>query len=358
MRASTFLVALMVGLAGISHGETLREVLQQKQIPLNAFSEPELATPVAAGRTAELGDAVALVYPTLGKADALAPPFHIVRYERATEKLIRRLIYSTQRASDPQAEISDLCFAPVLGLSAQDDNLLFTTRIDSSAGCTVVLNPELWVTQTVMGWPMAKLGASRVLVQENMVHAAAIHSARLEILDLITGGLKEVYPPERDPLRWKFLRELRQHAPAGLSCAACDPQPATPESAKPGPANPKTSGSGYRPFNPRRFNDDVPGPVATNPAGSVFAFVATFDASGFGEPAESAVGKRYVLYVYRRQLDLWNFCQQEISDLELPAVKNQLQSDLEGVAQRCHAERPVKVAPRESPFAKYEKSRE
>ena len=330
MKASRFLIAVVL-LAGVSHSETFREVLQQKKIPLNAFSEPELAATVASGLTADMGNTVALVYPTRSEADTPGPPLHVVVYDRSAEKLTRRLIFSSQRASDPQAEISDVCFGPVLGLSEQDGNLLFTTRIDPSAGCTVVLNPELWVSQTVMGWPMAKLGASRALVEEDMVHAAAIHSGRLEILDLLTGKLQEVYPPEPDPLRLKFSRELRQHATADSPCVSC---------------------------NPKLFNDDVSGPVSSNVTGSAFAFVATFDAKGFGEKAEQEVGKRSVLYVYRRQLDGWYFCEQEVSDLELQAVKSAVKGDLEDVAQRCNAVRPVKVAPLESPFAKYEKSKE
>ena len=331
MKAGVSLIALMVLLAGFSHGETFRKVLQHKEIPLDAFSEPELATAVGPGQAADTGETVRLVYPTLSAAGAIEPPMHVVMYDRSAQKLIRRLIYSSKRGSDPQAEITDICFGPVLGLSEQDGNLLFTTQISPSAGCTVVLNPELWVSQIVMGWPMAKLGASRVLVQEDMVHAAAIHSGRLEILDLITGGLREVYPPENDRLRLKFSGELRQHAAADSPCPGCDA---------------------------KVFNDEVPGPVSTNAAGSVIAFIATFDAKEFGEKAEREVGKRYVLYVYRRQLDRWKFCQQEVTDLELRAVKSAVVSDLEGVAQRCNAWRPVRVAPVESSFAKYEKSKE
>ena len=136
MKASTFLIAV-VWLAGVSHSETFRRCCNKRKFLWNVLSEPELATTVASGPTADMGNTVALVYPTRSEADTPGPPLHVVVYDRSAEKLTRRLIFSSKRASDPQAEISDVCFGPVFK-PLQDGNLPFTTRIDPPGGCTVV----------------------------------------------------------------------------------------------------------------------------------------------------------------------------------------------------------------------------
>ncbi len=331
MKRGTLFIALAILLAGSAHAETFREVLNNYGIPLKAFSEPELEANVASGRAAEIGTTIALVYPTAGENAKLGPPFHVVLFDRTSKKLARRLIFSTARDSDPQAEVSGICFGAVMGLSEQGGDVLFTTRINPSAGCTVVLNSELWVSQVVMGWPLAQLDDSRVLMEENMVHSHAIHSARLEMLDLMTGGLTEVYPPVEDALRLKFSADLEKNGSADSSCATCDP---------------------------KYFEEEVPGPVFVNDTGSRFGFISVFDPKHFGAKAEHDIGKRFVMYVYQRQPDGWGFCQQEVADLELKAVMGQIQNDLDGVAHRCTDVHPVKVAEVKSAFAKYEKRKQ
>jgi hypothetical protein len=300
--------------------ETLREVLQQNNIPVTGIAPAALEAQVSSGVAGRSGDSSFLAYPSVAPDETLGPPLHVAAYNRSTQKLVYRAIGAQ--------ETSDECFGSALAISGQGSYLLVETHINPSASCTLVLDAELRVRNALYGWAVAALGVHEIVAEEDEVHFAPVHPLRLEIVDLETGREQEIYPPDGDPLRQQFSRDLGRYLPPKSWCNEHD-----------------------HPCDPGSFDEDLRETVAADAAGTKIAFVATYDASGFGDDAERAIGTRSVLYVYRRTESGWNYCQQQLADGTVESMERRLKSDFDQVVQGCSGGREVKVTPVDSPFA-------
>lgn len=321
MNAQIILMLLMaLAIAAPSRGETLREVLEKNAIPLSSFDLAELDARVSSGAVSSNAGVVMLAYPTQSTGELIGPPMHVVSYERSLQKLVHRAITA--------AETSDECFGSALGISEQGGFILVETHVNPSASCTLVLDAELRVRHTLFAWVVARLGPHGILFEEDEIHFAPAHPMRLEVYALDTGRMQEVYPPDGDPLRAQFSRDLKQHLPPESWCREenhnCD-----------------TS----------FFDEDRNGSVWSDAAGTKFAFVAYYGAAGFGEEADREIGTRSVLYVYRRRAEGWIYCEEELSDEEVHGRQEQLKHNFEEATQHCSRELDVTVKPHDSPFS-------
>jgi len=318
LRALLLLGASLL-LSAPSRAETLREVLQQNNIPATTLAATALDARVSSGAAAQSGDWSYVAYPSVAADETLGPPLHVVAYNRATQKLLYRAVAAQ--------ETSDECFGAVWDIHGQGGFFLVTTHINPSALCTVVLDADLRVRQSLVGWPVAPLGPNQVLLEEDEVHFAPVHPLRLEVAALDSVREKEVYPPDGDPLRAAFSRDLRQHLPPQSWCQEHD-----------------------HPCDPGQFDEGIAGDAASDAAGAQFAFVVTYDATSFGDEADRLVGTRSTLYVYRKTAKGWAYCQQALPAAEAQARQNLLKADFEAATSACTKTSDVTVKPVDSAF--------
>jgi hypothetical protein len=299
--------------------QTLGEVLNANGIPLDSISATALESKVSSGQAQVIGDIVAIAYPTASGDELIGPPLHVAVFNRATKKVVYRAI--------GVSESSDECFGSALKIEEVNGQFLVQTHINPSALCTLVLAGDLHVRHILYGWTEAQLGAQQVLIAEDEIHFAPVHPVRLGVFDLATGKWQEVYPPDGDPLRAAFSMELGQHLPPKSWCMEHD-----------------------RPCDPTSFDEDVNYPVAVDPTGNAFSFVATYSAFAFGEDADREMGSRSVLYTYQRTEQGWSYCQEELADDEVDGRLKELKAGSSEAVRACGAPRPVKVKPVDSPF--------
>ena len=318
LRALLLLGASLL-LSAPSRAETLREVLLQNNIPAAALAPSALDARVSSGAAAQSGDWSYVAYPSVAADETLGPPLHVVGYNRATQKLLYRAVASQ--------ETSDECFGDVWDIHGQGGFVLVTTHINPSALCTVVLDADLRVRQTLFGWPVAPLGTSQVLLEDDEVHFAPVHPLRLQVVALDSAQAKEVYPPDGDALRAAFSRDLSQHLPPESWCQEHD-----------------------HPCDPAQFDEGIAGDAASDAAGAQFAFVVTYDAASFGDDADRLVGARSALYVYRKTAKGWAYCQEPLPGAEAQARQKLLKTNFEAATSGCTKSSDVTVKPADSAF--------
>jgi hypothetical protein len=180
-----------------------------------------------------------------------------------------------------------------MGISERDGVIAIDTHINPSAGCVLILNRDLSFSAGLWGWVLGSING-QLIVQEDMVHFAPTHSARLFVYDPHRKKATHIYPPENDPARQEFSAALRRFLPSDEWCKqanhACDPE---------------------------TFNTDVDH-FAIDQRANEFSFDAVMDAEGFddksGDGAEETIPSRTIHYVCRFRNGEWLLAAEPGSD--------------------------------------------
>jgi len=177
---------------------------------------------------------------------------------------------------------------------------------------------------------VAQTSPQEALLVEDQVHFAPVHPLRLATVDLSSGKTQELYPPDGDPLRAAFSRELKKHLPDEAWCrehnTAC---------------------------NPEVFEEQLAYTPLPGGSGATLALLVTYSSVSFGEAAGRDVGDRTVAYVYRRGPEGWTYCQEELADAEVQPRIAQLLKEFHAATRGCTDQKPVKVAPVDSVFSQF-----
>jgi hypothetical protein len=220
----------------------------------------------------------AIAYYEDNGTDALKPPLHVLRYDKAVQHWYHHDFHEGELKAaftpglQPGARPNMIdCFGSA-SVKAVADMLLVGTHLTPSAECTIILRSDLTVVSAFSGWEVAAIGPV-ILVERSEIHFAATHPLRLATVDLATGIERDIFPPADDLLRKQFGERLakvtdkvwcREHN------ASCDPQEISTEL----------------------------GQVAVNVQAKAVAFEATFESEGFGPKADSEVGGEKYFYVF------------------------------------------------------------
>jgi hypothetical protein len=314
---------LILCLNSAFQGETLNSVLKQNRVPTQSFNQNELNTKVSSGAVTTLGESILIAYPSVDEHGLLTSPLHVVKYEPANGKLIHNRLFAPQ--------VSDECFGSVLSIQEDAGRVFIVSHINPSASCSLILDSHLRLQTTLMGWPLTKLSAGSALYEEDQIHFADVHRARLRLVDFVGHESQRVYPPIGDKERLRFSKDAAKYVtvpPQGCGeHTSCDPN---------------------------RFDEDIVVGPQTNRSGSIFAFVASYDSHAFGEKADAELGVRYILYVYRKGSGHWSYCNREIANDEIDEVRGGLQFIFDQLVTSCSENRKVEVTPEDSAFANFE----
>jgi hypothetical protein len=263
--------ALLVQAPG---AQTLGSILGQHEIdPRGLLTATELQQPFLNGAVSEAGDSIVLAWYHVADG-MLQPPLHVLRYRRARRQLDRAAI-SEGNGLDPR------CVGSVVSVTVRSGLVYVGAHLNPSAGCTLVISPELRLKRALWGWLLGTIGNAYTIVHESQVHFAPLHPARIAVYDVHRNRVTTVYPPKSDRLRQEYARALR----ANLDLDWCR--------------------NHNSPCDPDEFESVVIGEAIVNETAVEFSFEIEFRPTGFGDKAERNVPPRRVLYVFRRRGATW-----------------------------------------------------
>ena len=161
-----------------------------------------------------------LGYYVLSPDGLLSPPFHLLRYRKASYAWSHREIKKATprtKPSDGVAPDYDPCFGSVLSIIRAGRFFYVETHINPSAGCTLVFSPDLKLQDNLYGWVVASFSSGTVVFQESVVHFAPTHPLKLSLYEPQRRTTTQTYPRRHDQLRAAYVQRL-QKIPANQRC--------------------------------------------------------------------------------------------------------------------------------------------
>ena len=265
------------------HAETLDEALRPHHISANHLAGIDLNQKITGWAASAGEDPFLIAYYTDDGSGMLREPLHVMRYDR-TARDLRRAGLRIGALSHKGAPMD--CRGSTVAIDEVHGHVYVDTQLTPSAGCVLVLSPQLSLKTALYGWLLGVMGPDYAILHENEVHFAAVHPMRITIYDLKRNRQTEVYPPANDRLRQQFSAALKQHLADKNWCQEHN-----------------------TPCDPGDFDNELTGNLTVNEPSRVFGFEATLDAAGFGDEAEEEVQPRVVVYVFRLKDGKWDYRQ-------------------------------------------------
>lgn len=298
------LLTVSLALAMPLHAEKLQQLLEDQGVPAASFSPEELSSEVSGvAKSDEHRTAIAYGEVDRVTGNALVGPRTVISFDKGTGAVQHKAL---------PAEGTESCGGAPTAIDFADDFILLQTHINPSAACTLVVDANLALQKTLYGFNPVRVAPNQIVLTEDMIHFAPVHPERLQLVDLVKWTNSELYPPRGDLLRKNLAAKNAAGMPTQEACTAnnesCDPQD---------------------------FDESISALTSDGDGG--FVFVASQEASHVRKEGEAPekIASQNVLYVYRKQGTGWRYCQQELQESEVEAVKQQLLSAFEKGASRC-----------------------
>jgi hypothetical protein len=302
-----FTMALLLLVALTSPAETLKELLRANRIPAASFTETELAEDVQGeGSSNDLQIVFAF---RQHNGDLLFGPLHLVHFDKTSGAIVRR---------DLKLKHEETCDGSLLGVSFLHDFTVLELHLTPSAACLVVLNKNFEVTQELYGFGWTEIAPYQVVIIEDMIHFAPVHPERLQVVDLHSGKVAELYPPQGDKQRAHLIAEHAKHLPQYQTCARMND-----------------------PCDPKLFDEMIES-LATDGQGH-FAFLASQFANHatMEEQPPVMVARQTIIYIYRQDKAGWHYCEQKVTGSDEKVLAKELKLHFDQVAMRCTPNLPV-----------------
>ncbi|HZQ91256.1 MAG TPA: hypothetical protein VFA60_05635 [Terriglobales bacterium] len=249
--------------------ETLREILDQHNVPTNTRSADDLSRTVVNYATFDSDSNFAIAYYDSG-SNLLKSPLRFERYDR-----VKREWRSTQlrEARLFGHSARDWCLRPAMALDHYGAFWYVSVHINPSAGCLLVLDDQLRLHKTLYGWSVAGFDSGEVVLRHSQAHFAPTHPLELSVYDPRRDQVTKIYPVAGDPYRHAFAERIRPM----LDQEWCRER--------------------NHHCDAELFDGDLR-EIVMNDRASALAFVVEADASSYG-PKAAGIGKMNATYVYR-----------------------------------------------------------
>jgi hypothetical protein len=122
--------------------------------------------------------------------------------------------------------IEDDCLGSVLSIARNGGWHYLNLHFNPSAGCLLILNRDLTVSQTLGGWTVAFFHSGLLVYEGDMVHFADVHPETLFLYDPAQHKTLQIYPQKNDPFRDNFSTRLEKaidHQRCAENNLACEP---------------------------------------------------------------------------------------------------------------------------------------
>ncbi len=254
MMRSIWILALLCSLLD---AETLRDVLREKNLA-PGLAMANLDKPITSYQVLDDSQTFLIAYYVDNGSGRLRPPLMVSLFDKAQHKW---------RSTDitPEKLADDTCLGSAIGAETSGGMFYLETHINPSAGCMIVLSPDLSVRKVLSGWFLAGFGDGRIIYHRNEIHFAAAHAAELAIYDARTGGDFQIYPHKPfQAVRQEHIRKFQAFLARNQDwCNAhnhsCDPE---------------------------WFNNEITGKVTVSATNDSLAFTARLDNTDFWDEAD------------------------------------------------------------------------
>jgi hypothetical protein len=270
---ASFLVA---GAKGVSP-QTLKETLAASKLPAADARLANLEKKITSGAQLDDADQFVIAYYLEDASGELNPPLFIDRYDKKSKEW--------QSAALPDAQtkgpsVDDVCFGAILDIQSAGGRFLLETHINPSAGCLLVLSPDLKLEADLDGWLLGQLGGNLLVYRRSEVHFAAVHPAEIALYDLRSKRDAVIFPPKTPtPIREARTIQLREFFKSNEAWCQKNDDSCDSES----------------------FDSDLQGPAVLSEADSAVALLISYEQIQLVEgELQKPSGPNDVLYVYRR----------------------------------------------------------
>lgn len=260
--------------------DTLRQALAAKHLPMDAGKLANFDKGITSW--AELDDAnqYVITYYLDDGTNELNAPLFVDRYDR---KRAEWKSASFPDAHTNSAQPDDNCYGSILRVAALGSRLFLDIHINPSAGCLMVLSPDLKLEASLYGWLLGQLGADLLVYHRSQIHFAPVHPAEIALYDLRTRRDVTLFPRKPD----SAIRRAR-----------------TAQLAEFYKANKEWCKENDDPCDPENFDSALQGEVTTNEAEAAVAFLISYEQIQLvAGDVQKPSGPNDVLYVYRRVND-------------------------------------------------------
>jgi hypothetical protein len=308
MRFEVVFLALFL-VANVCPAETLKELLIGANIPIASFGKDELSVNVD-GSSMQNEQRILIAYKEV-KAGSLVGPIRMTVYNKGSGAIVRR----NMNLSEVQ---TSNCDGAIEGISSYRSYIVLEMHLTPSASCYVFADESFKVVRVIEGIDWFEIYPNRIVIVENMMHFAPVHPERLQLLDLLKPGSKEIYPLKDDALRAHFIGEHAKHMPSDEVCGLLND-----------------------PCDSKLFDESV-GYFASDGRGK-FALLVNLDASHATEKETPPITvlSRDILYIYQQDKHGWLYCEQPVEDSEVEILGKEMSGHFEKVASRCIPNLPV-----------------
>ncbi len=282
---SLALATLTLCLAPALSCETLGNVLAARNVAADNVAANDLEQPITSFAVSADNSPFLIAYYDDDGSGSLPSVLHVLRYDKRTHDLRRTDLHGADVPfhgfHGVMEQVSNTCMGSVLAVSERQGFITIETHINPSAGCVLVLTPDLHFNAGLWGWVLARLDGE-IILRDNMIHFAKIHDARLSLYDPRERKTASIYSAYADDARQHFSAELKKHLPSSEWCA-----------------------SENNPCDPKSFSTDIDHVIVHEQERS-FEFDARMDADGFGEDAAQSVPPKTVHYICRQSEGRWS----------------------------------------------------
>jgi len=262
--------------AEVARADTLREALAAKNLPVAGVKLANLEKNITSGAELDDADQFVIAYYVDDGTGELNPPLFIDRYDRKSKEWKSAVLPSAQEKS---VEIDDVCYGSILSIQTGGGRLFLDTHINPSAGCLLVLSPDMKLEASLSGWLLGRMGNDVLIYERSQVHFAPVHPTEIAVHDLRTKRNATIFPPKQPTsVRQARVAQLREfYKPNEAWCNKNDD-----------------------PCDPESFDSDLQGPVVTSEADSAVAFLISYEQIQYVQgDVQKPSGPKDVLYVYR-----------------------------------------------------------
>jgi hypothetical protein len=294
--ACLFVGFLFLGYAAGDQDQTLAEVLKQSSIPLPPGSVPHVNAPITSYATLNNDQEFLIAYYLVAPRNELRFPLFLTRFDKQVGKWQHASITDLKGKIPQETEhgVEVDCIGSVLSVEGNSKWYYLTLHWNPSAGCLVILQHNLTVSQTLTGGTAAFFKSGMLVYSGNMVHFASVHPETLHLYNPLTHTSQQLYPQMNDPFRDAFSTRLekvidqKKCAENNWSC------------------------------EPGDFTTDIKYPIEVNDETNALAFRIDFETEGIltRKEAESSGKWNDDQYVYFYQLNPLRWREFSIHDLK------------------------------------------
>jgi hypothetical protein len=257
-RATMAAMLVAVAVAAVpAAAETLGDALRARGVAARPKDLHDLGQAITSYGVLDDARAFVIAYYRADGTGALREPLVVRRLDRTS--------FQWRSAELSRKAIgTDRCLGPATAVRWAGRDLVIGTHITPSAGCTIVLGPELSVQKVLAGWFLAAFPDGSIVYHRSQVHFAPTHSVEIAVWEPRRGRDRTLYPMKpHGRLRLEHMARIATKYADEAWCRTrnhhCDPE---------------------------RFDESLVGDVAVDGVTSALALVVGLDNTAWWTDAE------------------------------------------------------------------------